>query len=119
MFHPSALRTLIFESLTKAQQEATAGRFSDPIFLPDDEVGATVSYFTKDLSATVRQVALSTSKALLFVEKNTFKIMSNPRPSPLTTGPTSPSSSVTTATPPSIQLPSAFPSKTLPMMSRF
>ena len=56
MFHPSALRTVIFDSLSEAQQEAAAGRFSDPNILHETDVTGTISYFTKDLSATVPPV---------------------------------------------------------------
>jgi hypothetical protein len=78
MFHPSALCTVIFDSLSEAQQEAAAGRFSDPNVLHETEVTGTISYFTKELSATVRQVIQSRSKALLFTKKASFKILSSP-----------------------------------------
>jgi hypothetical protein len=78
MFHPSALGTVIFDSLSEAQQEAAAGRFSDPNVLHKTDVMGTISYFTKDLPATIRQVIQSRSKALLFTKKASFKILSSP-----------------------------------------
>jgi hypothetical protein len=78
MFHPSALCTLILNSLSKAQLEAAASCFSNPNTLNKTDVTGTISYFTKDLSTIVHQVTQSYSKALLFTKKASFNILSSP-----------------------------------------
>jgi hypothetical protein len=41
----ATLKSLVYTCLTAQQQEASAGRFSDPSFLSDDKVALCNSYF--------------------------------------------------------------------------
>jgi hypothetical protein len=74
----SQRRTLIFESLTDAQRTAAAGRYSGPSILHDDDAARIISYFAPGQSATVRKVSLLSSKAILYADQGTFRILSSP-----------------------------------------
>jgi hypothetical protein len=45
MLTSATLKSLVYTCLTAQQQEASAGRFSDPSILSDDEVAVCNSYF--------------------------------------------------------------------------
>jgi hypothetical protein len=77
-FTPTELRSLLFGNLDEPQQLAAAGRFADSATIDESEVSRTVMYFIQDLPPPVRKISLISSKALLFTENRTFKIMSCP-----------------------------------------
>ena len=79
MLTSSQVKSLVFAGLTEAQQEAAAGRFCDPPVLVNDEVAVCVNYFGKDLPDLVRKFTLSSANAILFVQGESFKLLSSPK----------------------------------------
>jgi hypothetical protein len=71
-------RSLIFESLSDAHQQTAAGRFSGPTVLHGDDAARITSYFDRGQPANVRKINLLASKAILYADQGTFRIMSSP-----------------------------------------
>ena len=79
MLTPTEKKQLIVSSLNEAQQQATAGHFSDLKSLHSDNVARVIAYFDKELPETVCKVSLSGANAILFTDYDSFKILSSPK----------------------------------------
>ena len=79
MLTSSTLKSLVYSCLTAAQQEAAAGRFSDPAILLDDEVAASSKYFDDSFNDTVAKFTLASASAILYVRGDAFQILSSPK----------------------------------------
>jgi hypothetical protein len=79
MLSPAQLKFLVFNSLTEPQQEAATGLASDPAILIDDDLAHCNRYFDVDSNDTVRKFLLGSANAILFVQEDSFKILSSPK----------------------------------------
>ena len=79
MLTSSTLKSLVYSCLTTPQQEAAAGRFSDPAILSDDEVVASSRYFDNSYNDTVAKFTLASANAILYVRGDAFQILSSPK----------------------------------------
>ena len=78
MLTSAKLKSLVYTCLTAQQQEAAAGRFSDPPILSDDEVAACNNYFN-DPNETSSKFTLASANAILYFNRDSFKILSAPK----------------------------------------
>jgi hypothetical protein len=80
MLTPSKQRSLAFLSLSSAQKELAAGRFSTLQAPTDDDTDRVSSYFDRDMTMTTRKfiLLLGTSSSILFLENRVFKVISSP-----------------------------------------
>ena len=75
----SQCHSLIFEHLDDSQQHTVVGHFSGLPILHGDDVARISSYFNKGQSANnMRKINLLMSKAVLYAENGTFRILSSP-----------------------------------------
>jgi hypothetical protein len=77
-FTPTKFRSLLFGNLDKPQQLAAAGHFADSATIIETEVSRTVMFLMQDLPPAIQKISFISSKALLFAENRSFKIMSYP-----------------------------------------
>jgi hypothetical protein len=71
-------KSLVYTCLTAQQQEAVAGLFINPPILSDDEVTVCNSYFN-DPNETISKFTLASANAILYFNRDLFKILSAPK----------------------------------------
>jgi hypothetical protein len=78
MLTPSKQCSLAFLSLSSAQKELAAGRFSALQAPTDnDHTDHVSSYFDRDMTTTTRKFVLGTSSSILFLKNQVFKVISS------------------------------------------